>query len=243
MFFFTMAGYETSSTTSAFSLLLLSLHTTYQERLHNEIDKTLGHRHPSEWTLDDFQVLFDGYLGAIVKETLRLYGPVEWLPKRSIRDVTITDISGQTCLVPKDTTIVVDFPAMFRHPQYWPGQIDAAPASQFKPEIWLVEKRNPLESVAYYPFSGGRRACPGRRFAEIQMAALLARIFVEYSVEFVPSKADIKHAKKNGLGQNWIRENAREQAVNGLYDRIGFSHGIYPKKHQPFRLTKRTRLT
>lgn len=42
------------------------------------------------------------------------------------------------------------------------------------------------------------------------MTALLARIFVDYSVEFVPREDDVEYVKHIGLGQNWVEEKSRE---------------------------------
>ncbi len=36
---------------------------------------------------------------------------------------------------------------------------------------------------AYMPFSEGPRACPGRRFAEVEVTAVLASVFKQYSIE------------------------------------------------------------
>jgi cytochrome P450 len=36
---------------------------------------------------------------------------------------------------------------------------------------------------AFLPFSDGARACPGKRFAQVQITAVLAVIFQEYSLE------------------------------------------------------------
>ena len=82
---------------------------------------------------------------------------------------------------------------------------------EFKPERWLLRpsNHNELRRVstqindelgngatadtsdahfrpirgAYIPFSDGQRACPGRRFAQVEVLTVLAVIFREYSVE------------------------------------------------------------
>ena len=78
---------------------------------------------------------------------------------------------------------------------------------EFKPERWLVQKSEKAESVpttpaerednpldaptslyrprhgSYLPFSEGPRSCIGRRFAQVEVLAVLATIFSQYSVE------------------------------------------------------------
>lgn len=243
MFFFITAGYETSSTTAAFAILLLALHPTYQQNLRTQLDNLLNGRPPTEWTLEDFQILFDGYLGAIIKETLRLYSPVEWLPKRSNTDVAVINNTGRACMIPKNTVCLLNFAAVFRHPRHWSTQNQKVPALQFNPGRWLstTAPSSTSRSSAFFPFSSGRRACPGKRFAEIQMTAMLARIFSEYSVEFIPANIDKQQAAKHGSKEDWIWKQTRQRAIDYLYNGIGFSHGIYPAKHLPLRFIKRSK--
>ena len=101
---------------------------------------------------------------------------------------------------------------------------------EFKPERWFVKTENagnkssdpsaPDQSTthscfstfspshfqppkgAYIPFSDGHRSCMGRRFAQVEMVAVLASIFTQYSVELAvdqyvppPSSSDHKHEK------------------------------------------------
>ncbi|KAF2462567.1 cytochrome P450 [Lindgomyces ingoldianus] len=119
IFFFMLAGHNTASTVTSFAILLLTLHTDVQSKLQGELDTAIGGRSHSDWNLrQDFQPLYAGYLGAIVKETLCLYTPVEWLPKRAQSDTTIVDGSGRTCFIVEGPICMLDFAAMFRHPRY-----------------------------------------------------------------------------------------------------------------------------
>jgi len=195
-----------------------------------------------DWELrPDLQPLLSGMLGAIIKETLRLYNPVEWIPKRALFDTFLTDRNGDQHYINKGTICIMDFAAIFRHPQYWQdasqGAPDLPPPLQFDPTRWLVEGGD-QNRVAYFPFGGGQRLCPGRKFAEIMIGGILARIFSEYSVELVLDAKDVKMAQERGLGETWAIDQARERAVRGLYEGIGFNHGIYPTRHAPIRFVR-----
>jgi cytochrome P450 len=247
IFFLILAGYDTASTTISFAILLLALHPNYQTLLHEELDSTLGQKkHHTEWDLrNDFQPLLTGFLGAVIKETLRLYDAVEWLPKRAMMDTTLTDSDGVPRFVQKGTICVMDFAAMFRHPKYWPDlmntgeeAVDRIPPLQFDPSRWL-DGAPTVRSTAYFPFGGGQRLCPGRKFAEILVGGILARIFSEYTVELVPSEADTKEANANGYGEQWVKEKTRDKAARSLYEGIGFNHAIFPSEHPPIRFVKR----
>ena len=65
------------------------------------------------------------------------------------------------------------------------------------------------------PFSEGPRAYLGRRFAQIEICVVLARIFCEYTVELVLDSDGPK---------SW--EDTRINAIRELSGRIGFVMGI-----------------
>jgi len=78
--------------------------------------------------------------------------------------------------------------AMSRMEEYFPRPLE------FHPERWLRDDRASLASTwdkdgafISLPFSHGRRACPGKRFAEqgIYMAAIAVRTLWIYKVIFV----------------------------------------------------------
>jgi len=114
-------------------------------------------------------------------------------------------------IVPENTFINLMTVASHRDPAYWlsPGQ--ANDLDEFRPERWLVNNGSNNEKAAekeaddeqyggpggsdiaasllrpakgsYYPFSEGPRACLGRRFAQVEILAVLAVIFKDWSVE------------------------------------------------------------
>jgi cytochrome P450 len=196
-----MAGHETTAGTLHIALLLLAMNVGSQRRLQNEVDSLFGGRTPSDWNYDhDFSSASNGMLGAVVSETLRWMPPVSAIPKWTPEEQPL-NVNGVGCTVPKNTMIALNVPAAHRNPNQWPHgkpgrphDLEYAPSNpdddlgEFKPERWLPSSSNNAGSYrpergAYLPFSEGSRICIGRRFTQVEMVALLAVIFQNYSVE------------------------------------------------------------
>ena len=247
MFFYVMAGFDTTSTTLSFVFLLLALHPSCQVLLQQHLDHVLGAKARSDWNADDdLQRLLYGYLGAVISETLRLYHPVAWYARKTIRDTTVTDSKNLSHVIPAGTIIMIDLAAIGRHPTYWPTEFSAteqrerSPAWDFDPSRWL-KSENQLDqgNVAAFPFSLGHRMCPGKRFAEVEMCATVARLFSQFSLHLVPEDIDIVQAKLAGHDQAWVEQRTRERAANAMFEGLGFGHGIYPKSHTAVKIIPR----
>jgi len=130
----------------------------------------------------------------------------------SIRDPS-SPSTPHRVIVPENTFIELITVASHRDPAYWlaPGQPNDL--DEFRPERWLVNNHNGSDNEkaaekeaddeqyggpggadisasllrpakgSYYPFSEGPRACLGRRFAQVEILAVLAVIFKDWSVE------------------------------------------------------------
>ncbi|KAL8896586.1 MAG: hypothetical protein Q9207_007646 [Kuettlingeria erythrocarpa] len=248
MFFYVMAGFDTTSTTLSFVFLLLALHPPCQALLQQQIDQVLGSKTLSDWNADDdLQQLLNGYLGAVISETLRLYHPVAWYARKTVRQTTLTDSQGVSHTVPAETIIMIDVAAMGRHPQRWPSENagtarnQASPALDFDPSRWLKpESENDQGKSAAFPFSSGHRMCPGKRFAEVEMCAVVARVFSQFSLRLEPDDIDVKQAKSASHDWAWVEQRTKERAADALFNGLGFGHGIYPKSHTAFKIIPRS---
>ena len=243
MFFYVMAGFDTTSTTLSFVFLLLALHPSDQIHLQKHLDEVLGDKPPVEWGADDdLQKLLSGFLGCIISETLRLYHPVAWYARKTVRQASVTDSKGVSHVLPAGTTIMIDLAALGRHPSLWPVKDESdilkqargrSPALQFNPSRWLVRDR------AAFAFSAGHRMCPGKKFAETEMCAMIARFFKQFSLRLVPHHQDILQCERLGFDKARLDQMTRERAATAMFKDLEFGHGIYPRSHTPFEIVAR----
>ncbi|WP_295392409.1 cytochrome P450 [uncultured Thiodictyon sp.] len=103
-------------------------------------------------------------LGALIQEALRLYPPIAFL----LRDTT-TDVVFREKPIPAGSFMVVSPWTIQRHRALW------ADPDTFDPTRWLAAAPPPAmaQRTAFIPFGQGPRVCPGKRFAEVEMYAIL----------------------------------------------------------------------
>lgn len=96
------------------------------------------------------------YLQAVVKETLRLHGPLPMLLHMSIKPCKVMGYD-----IPEGTRALINNWGLARDPQYWKNPLE------FCPDRFLEEESDQEflgHSYKYLPFGSGRRACPGMSF-------------------------------------------------------------------------------
>jgi cytochrome P450 len=158
-------GHDTSSSTVSFLAYELARHPDVAARVREESGAVLGERAP---TVDELMTSLP-QLDLAVDETLRLYPPVWFGPRRSVRDF---EFDGHR--IPAKTHIHYSSWVSHRLPDVF-GEPD-----EFIPERFTPEARQALPKGAYIPFGGGRRICIGKRFGQLvvkTVAATLARRF------------------------------------------------------------------
>jgi cytochrome P450 len=149
------AGHETSAVALTWALLLLDQNPSVAGELSDELDAVLAGREPEMADLPRLPLL-----GRVVKETLRLYPPA-WVFDRSPRHDL--DLGGYR--LPKGANVLLSPWVVHRDPAVW----DAP--TEFRPNRFLGD---PPAREAYLPFGDGPRQCIGSRFAETEIALVLA---------------------------------------------------------------------
>ncbi|EKM77564.1 hypothetical protein AGABI1DRAFT_101616 [Agaricus bisporus var. burnettii JB137-S8] len=174
IFIFLLAGHETTAHTLCYTFALLALYQDEQERLYQHIKSIVkDFRAP---THSEMPLLTRSL--AVLYETLRMFPSVSHIIKRSAEDTLFTVVNAQnervTVPVPKGTDVNIDVLAMHNNPKYWDDP------STFKPDRFMKSDWN---RDAFLPFSGGPRACLGRRFAETESVIVITMLVAQYQIK------------------------------------------------------------
>jgi cytochrome P450 len=175
---FMLAGHETSAVTLSWALALLSAYPSARDHLEAEVDAVLGGREPAAADVDRLP-----WTTAVIAETMRLYPPAWTIERDALADDNVAGVP-----VPAGSTVAIPPYLVHRHPEFWPD-----PAG-FDPGRFLAanqsaepsEHRRPgtgRSRYAYIPFGGGRRACVGQSFAELETVLVLASIAQRFRLE------------------------------------------------------------
>lgn len=154
-------GHDTTSSTLSFLLYELSRHPDVLARVSREQEEVLAGRPP---TAED---LLSGLpqLSMALDETLRLYPPVWFGPRLSVKPFTF---AGRQ--VPAGVHVIHSSWVTHRLPELF------ADPEAFVPERFAPEARRRLPPGAYIPFGGGRRICIGKRFGQLMVKAIATMV-------------------------------------------------------------------
>jgi cytochrome P450 len=195
---FMLAGHETSANTLSWSLALLSAYPSARQQLEAELDAVLGDRDPEPGDADKLPCT-----RAIVAEAMRLYPPAWTIERNAVGDDVVCGLH-----IPAGSLVAIPPYLVHRHPEFWAdpagfdphrflndGESLAWPAVAPEPadgtEHGLGSEParaahgngQPGHRYAYIPFGGGRRACIGASFAELETVLVLATIARRYRLE------------------------------------------------------------
>lgn len=173
-----VAGHETTTTLSSWVLYQLATHDAIRTRVLREITDALAISQ-GEITLDAVRAM--PYLGHVIDETGRLYGPVGFAPRGALTDF---DFGGYR--VPAGTQIRLglmaghQLPSVFAEPQRFDPERFEAPREE--------DKKTPYSLVT---FGGGPRVCIGINFAQVEIKAIIAQLLPIYQFTPLPDQVPV----------------------------------------------------
>ena len=198
LFLYLLAGFETTANAITYGLITLALRPDLQDKVISEVDGVYREAYSagrSELTYsDDFEKL--EYTFGFMYEIFRLYSGVVIITKMIPKATTITvypeSEEPHHHLLPAECRVYLNVNAVHYNERYWPEP------SEIKPERWMNES---TKGAAYLSgkkvvaadrtrqvkgtlmtFSGGGRACLGRKFAQAEYVSMLATLLSEYRV-------------------------------------------------------------
>ena len=168
-----LAGHETSSMMLTWACYLLVGHPAVLDNAVAEVDAALG----GGGGFEAYKNM--DYLGAVLKEAMRLYSPVPLLNREAAVDVELCGVS-----VPAGTAILVSIWALHKSPALWGPDPDV-----FRPERFQGEEARKRHAFAYMPFSVGARSCIGQNLAMLEARVVLAALLRRYTISLPPQPA------------------------------------------------------
>lgn len=182
-FSFFMAGHDTTSSTTAFTLGLLARNPAAQAKLREEARAILAEHNITKdeevyFTFEDLSKM--KYAHAVIKESMRMFPVAPGIPREAIVDDEFNGLR-----IPKGTMVSVNSTYIHRSPDFYDEP------EKFIPERWLDPDRSPSKvqsPFAYLPFGTGARSCFGQRFAMLEMKAILGYIVNSFQLQPVPDK-------------------------------------------------------
>jgi cytochrome P450 len=159
-----LAGHETTALALSWAWYLLAQNPAAEDKLLAEVDEVAGGR---PLRAEDAARL--RYVERIVKETLRLYPPAFGVGREAVRPCRI---GGHR--VRRSTQVFMFQWVIHRDPRFYEDP------EAFNPDRWAEGAAQHLPRFAYFPFSGGPRACIGGGFAMQEAVLLLAAIAQRY---------------------------------------------------------------
>nr|NP_001296015.1 uncharacterized protein LOC105397321 [Plutella xylostella]AIJ00774.1 P450 CYP6 family protein 14 [Plutella xylostella] len=159
------SGFESSSTSAAFTLMELARSETHQVRARQEIQAAVKQH---GWTFEAFSEM--KFVDQCVLEGVRLHPPVSTIDRCARTDY---HIPGTDIVIEKGTAIYISLYGLQEDPKHFENPL------QFDPERFNSERIVP---EAYLPFGVGPRMCVGMRVGQLHAKVVIALILSRYEI-------------------------------------------------------------
>ncbi|KAG5883146.1 hypothetical protein JTB14_033397 [Gonioctena quinquepunctata] len=166
---FMFEGYDTTSASLSFILMLFANHRNWQDLIYREVIEIIGEsgEPPTLKNLNDMKIM-----ERFIKESLRLYPSVPFIGRVFEEDMVINGY-----LLPKGEPVHFHIFDIHRNPKYWTDP------EIFDPDRFLPDNCVDRHPFAYVPFSAGPRNCIGQKFAILEQKAVLCGILKNFILE------------------------------------------------------------
>ncbi|CAK9163342.1 unnamed protein product [Ilex paraguariensis] len=171
-FFF--AGHETTALALTWTLLLLAMHTEWQNQLREEVKEVIG-----DGEIDATMLARLKKMGWVMNEVLRLYSPAPNVQRQAREDIRVDG-----AVIPSGTNMWIDLVSMNHDRSLWGDDV-----YEFKPERFKDDSLygGCKHKMGFLPFGFGGRMCVGRNLSMLEYKIVLTLILTRFSFSLSPN--------------------------------------------------------
>ncbi|KAL0327097.1 UNVERIFIED_CONTAM: cytochrome [Sesamum angustifolium] len=171
---FYFAGQLTTYSLLSWTVLLLAIHTDWQEKARNEVLQLFGGENPNSEAIARLKTV-----NMIIHETLRLYSPVTLITRRTQGKVMLGKFK-----FPANVELAIPPLALHRNPDIWGPDAHLFKPERFAEGLAKATKGNP---TAFLAFGFGPRTCVGLNYASYEVKIALSMILQQYKFTLSPN--------------------------------------------------------
>ncbi|KAG1146795.1 hypothetical protein G6F37_004157 [Rhizopus arrhizus] len=180
---FFLAGHETTANSLSFAFYYLAQNKHVQQKLREEVISIFGDE-PTDVAPTLEQLKQMSYLDLVIKETLRIAGPVD----RIVPRVVLEDMVVGGTLIPKGSSVNIDLYAIHHNTNFWKNP------DQFIPERFAEGgEQESHEGLTWLPFGNGARQCIGMNFSLAEQRIMLALMVRKYIIDIPKDSIHYDH--------------------------------------------------
>ncbi|CAG8689257.1 6479_t:CDS:2, partial [Cetraspora pellucida] len=173
-----IGGSDTTADTFCFIVYFLCKHPDVKEKMIAEIDSIVP-TFSDRLSCNDLKKL--KYCDAIIKEASRLIPAIPFVFRHTMAE---HEIAGYKW--PAGTSFHINFAGGHIHPESWDNP------KIFNPDRWLSNYNGNIDKAAWMPWGGGKRICPGKNLATVELLLVMSSLYKNYNVELVNEHEPLK---------------------------------------------------
>jgi cytochrome P450 len=219
IFVYHLGGYETTASTLTFALPFLAMHPKLQSWIYSEISQHTTTQNPTTSTTqnndddNDYTATYPHLPRtlALMHETLRLASPAPLFIKTPLvpTPINVTTPSGlRRITIAPGTLVGMNQYAAHLSPRW------GADAASFNPARFIrVDETTGREKLdvprlgaeskgpVYAPWMVGPRACPAKKFSQVEFCAIMVELLAEWRVELLRGEGESEEQARKRVGR------------------------------------------
>jgi cytochrome P450 len=173
-------GHDTTACTLVWAVYCLAQNPVYQERLRQDVQQRTERGIAPDYGEVEGMRSLDNFL----KEVLRMFCPVAYIPREATEDIEVAGV-----LLPKGTNVQLCPAVVNLSPSIW-----GSDAALFRPGRWDNLEGEAASAYAFQSFHNGPRVCIGKLLSMVEMKVFLIELLSRYRVEAIADGEALKFA-------------------------------------------------